>query len=194
MAEVLVVDDDGDIRTMLRITLEDAGFVVREAGDGYAALAALEEHAPDCMVLDLMMPKLDGFGVLKSIRQRDLAPRTKVMILTCKVEERDFARGWELGADEYMTKPFEPERLARKLDELLHTVARPAAQEAGGRAPEGRAARPARGRLQPPPARPLLSRPRPGAAAARRGPARASAEIAVRRQSALLLALSTREC
>ena len=118
-----MVDDDDDIRTMLRITLEGSGFVVREAGDGYAALAALEEHAPDCMVLDLMMPKLDGYGVLKSIRQRDLAPRTKVMILTCKVEERDFARGWELGADEYITKPFEPDRLARKLDELLHTPA-----------------------------------------------------------------------
>lgn len=118
-----MVDDDDDIRTMLRITLEGSGFIVREAGDGYAALAALEEHAPDCMVLDLMMPKLDGYGVLKSIRQRDLAPRTKVMILTCKVEERDFARGWELGADEYITKPFEPDRLARKLEELLHTPA-----------------------------------------------------------------------
>ena len=123
MAEVLVVDDDNDIRMMLRITLEGSGFVVREAADGFAALAALEEHAPDCMVLDLMMPKLDGYGVLKSIRQRDLAPRMKVMILTCKVEERDFARGWELGADEYMTKPFEPDRLARKLDELLQTPA-----------------------------------------------------------------------
>jgi DNA-binding response OmpR family regulator len=123
VAEVLVVDDDDDIRTMVRITLEGAGFTVREAGDGYAALAALEERAPDCMVLDLMMPKLDGYGVLKSIRQRDLAPRTKVLILTCKVEERDFARGWELGADEYMTKPFEPDRLAHKLDELLHTSA-----------------------------------------------------------------------
>lgn len=118
-----MVDDDDDIRTMLRITLEGSGFIVREAGDGYAALAALEEHPPDCMVLDLMMPKLDGYGVLKSIRQRDLAPRTKVMILTCKVEERDFARGWELGADEYFTKPFEPDRLARKLEELLHTPA-----------------------------------------------------------------------
>ena len=122
MAEVLVVDDDADIRTMLRITLEGSGFIVREAGDGYAALAALEEHAPDCMVLDLMMPKLDGWGVLKSVRQRDLAPRTKVMILSCKVEERDFVRGWELGADEYITKPFEPERLARKLEELLQTA------------------------------------------------------------------------
>ena len=107
---------------MLRITLESAGFIVREAADGYAALAALEDHAPDCMVLDLMMPKLDGWGVLKSVRQRDLAPRTKVMILSCKVEERDFVRGWELGADEYMTKPFEPDRLANKLDELLHTA------------------------------------------------------------------------
>ena len=122
MAEVLVVDDDADIRTMLRITLESAGFIVREAADGYAALAALEDHAPDCMVLDLMMPKLDGWGVLKSVRQRDLAARTKVMILSCKVEERDFVRGWELGADEYMTKPFEPDRLANKLDELLHTA------------------------------------------------------------------------
>jgi len=122
VAEVLVVDDDADIRTMLRITLEGVGFNVREAADGYAALAALEDHAPDCMVLDLMMPKLDGWGVLKSVRQRDLAPRTKVMILSCKVEERDFVRGWELGADEYMTKPFEPDRLARKLDELLHTA------------------------------------------------------------------------
>ena len=122
MAEVLVVDDDADIRTMLRITLEGAGFIVREAADGYAALAALEDRAPDCMVLDLMMPKLDGWGVLKSVRQRDLAPRTKVMILSCKVEERDFVRGWELGADEYMTKPFEPDRLANKLDELLHTA------------------------------------------------------------------------
>jgi DNA-binding response OmpR family regulator len=119
--DVLVVDDDRDIRTMLRITLEDAGFSVREAPDGYAALAALEERAPDCMVLDVMMPKLDGYGVLKSMRQRDLAPRTKVMILTSKVQERDFARGWELGADEYITKPFEPDRLAHKLDELLRT-------------------------------------------------------------------------
>ena len=68
------------------------------------------------IILDLMMPKLDGWGVLKSVRQRDLAPRTKVMILSCKVEERDFVRGWELGADEYMTKPFEPDRLANKLD------------------------------------------------------------------------------
>jgi DNA-binding response OmpR family regulator len=121
VADVLVVDDDADIRMMLRLNLEDAGFVVREAADGYAALAALEEHAPDLMVLDLMMPRLDGYGVLKSIRQRDLAPRTKVMILTCKVEERDYARGWELGADEYMTKPFAPDHLAKALDELLHT-------------------------------------------------------------------------
>ena len=119
MAEVLVVDDDADIRTMLRITLEGVGFNVREAADGYAALAALEDHAPDCMVLDLMMPKLDGWGVLKSVRQRDLAPRTKVMILSCKVEERDFVRGWELGADYYMLKPFDGDELLDRVEELL---------------------------------------------------------------------------
>lgn len=119
MAEVLVVDDDADIRTMIRITLEGQGFSVREAADGNAAVSSVEERAPDCMVLDVMMPRLDGFGVLKAIRQRDLAPRMKVLMLTCRVEERDFARGWELGADEYMTKPFEPELLGHLLDDLL---------------------------------------------------------------------------
>ena len=122
MAEILVVDDDPDIRSLLRLTFVSYGHVVREAGVGLEALAALEERAPEAMILDVMMPKMDGWGVLKSVRQRDLAPRTKVMILSCKVEERDFVRGWELGADEYMTKPFEPDRLARKLDELLHTA------------------------------------------------------------------------
>ncbi len=107
---------------MLGYVLHDEGHEVREAVDGDEALRELLTDPPDCMVLDLMMPRLDGWGVLKTIRQRDLAPRTKVMILSSKVEERDFVRAWELGADEYITKPFEPERLARKLDELLHTA------------------------------------------------------------------------
>ena len=119
MAEVLIVDDDPDIRAMLAITLEDFGYEVREAGDGVQALSALESNPPDAMVLDVMMPSLDGFGVLRELRRRDLAPDTRVMLLTCKTEERDFVRGWELGADEYLTKPFDPDTLVRKLDELL---------------------------------------------------------------------------
>ena len=118
-----MVDDDPDIRGLLRLTLESYGFSVREARDGVAALDALEERAPNGMVLDLMMSGVDGYGVLRAMRSRDLAPNTKVLILTCKTEERDFVRGWELGADEYLTKPFDPEVLVGRLRELLRTSA-----------------------------------------------------------------------
>ena len=121
MAEILVVDDDPDIRTLIRLTLESYGYSIREAGDGLQALDALAEHAPDAMVLDVMMPKMDGYGVLRAMRQREMAPNTKVLMLTCKTEERDFVRGWELGADEYQTKPFEPDQLAEDVARLLQT-------------------------------------------------------------------------
>jgi DNA-binding response OmpR family regulator len=121
MPEVLVVDDDPDIRSMLAMVLDDAGFKVREAADGVAALVALEEKAPDLMLLDVMMPNVDGFGVLRSRRQKGLAPGTRVLLLTAKTAERDFVRGWELGADEYMTKPFDIERLVKKIRELMQT-------------------------------------------------------------------------
>ncbi len=118
MPEVLLVDDDPDIRGMLAFTMDDYGFVVREAGDGNQAIAALEERAPDVMVLDLMMPNTDGFGVLAAMRERNLAPDTKVLILSCKVDERDLTRGYELGADDYVTKPFDPDQLALRVQEL----------------------------------------------------------------------------
>jgi two-component system OmpR family response regulator len=119
MAEVLVVDDDPDIRMLVAFALEDSGYAVRQAEHGEAGLAALEQKAPDCMVLDVMMPGLDGFGVLRAMRQRKLAPKTRVVVLTCKTEERDHLRGWELGADEYLTKPFDPEELVSRVKYLL---------------------------------------------------------------------------
>jgi DNA-binding response OmpR family regulator len=119
VAEVLVVDDDPDIRGMLAFTLMDSGYEVRQAADGHAAIAAMAERAPDCLVLDLMMPGMDGFGVLRAKRQQGLAPETRVMILTCMTGERDYVRGWELGADEYVAKPFDPERLVQAIAELM---------------------------------------------------------------------------
>jgi len=119
MAEILLVDDDPDIRGMLAFTLDDYGFSVREAGDGAEAIAALEERPPDVMVLDLMMPNVDGFGVLKAMRERGLAPGTRVLILSCKVDERDLVRGYELGAHDYVTKPFDPDGLAATISSLL---------------------------------------------------------------------------
>jgi DNA-binding response OmpR family regulator len=123
MAEVLVVDDDPDIRMLVAFALEDSGYTVRQASDGEAALVALEAKAPDAMVLDVMMPGTDGFGVLRGMRAKRIAPDTRVIILTCKTEERDHLRGWELGADEYLTKPFDPEELVARVKWLLQSSA-----------------------------------------------------------------------
>jgi DNA-binding response OmpR family regulator len=119
MAEVLVVDDDPDIRMLVAFALEDSGFTVRQAADGAQALAALEDHEPDAMVLDVMMPGIDGFGVLRGMRAQHVGEHTRVVVLTCKTEERDHLKGWELGADEYLTKPFDPEELVRQVKFLL---------------------------------------------------------------------------
>jgi two-component system OmpR family response regulator len=124
MAEVLLVDDDPDIRAMLVFAFADYGFSVREAGDGQQALTVLQEHAPDIMILDLMMPGLDGFGLLAAMRERNVAPETRVLILSCKVDERDLTRGYELGADDYVTKPFDPDSLVRKVEAMLAAAPR----------------------------------------------------------------------
>jgi DNA-binding response OmpR family regulator len=123
MAEVLVVDDDPDIRLLVSFALEDSGYTVRQATDGAAALAAIEKSEPDAMVLDVMMPGTDGFGVLRGMRQRRLGENTRVLILTCKTEERDHLRGWELGAHEYLTKPFDPDELVGRVRHLLDASA-----------------------------------------------------------------------
>ena len=119
MAEVLVVDDEPEIRQILSYLLEFAGHEVRTAADGEEAVAALAEHAPDCVILDVMMPKLDGFGVLRVRKERNLAPSARVVLLTAKSGERDFSRGWELGADEYVVKPFDGEELLARVEDLL---------------------------------------------------------------------------
>jgi DNA-binding response OmpR family regulator len=132
--EVLIVDDDPDARGMLAFTLEDVGMQVREANDGAHALAELRARTPDCILLDLVMPDLDGFSVLQTMRAEGLAPGVPVIVFSGKTEERTFVRVWELGADEYLTKPADPFVVARKVIALL---------EAGtlrdARAPDARA-------------------------------------------------------
>lgn len=123
MPEVLLVDDDPDIRGMLSFTLADHGFSIREAKDGEDALAELRDRAPDCMVLDLMMPNLDGFSVLETMRAQGIAPETPVVILTCKADERALVRGWDLGAVEFLTKPIDPYVLAAKIAAIVEARA-----------------------------------------------------------------------
>jgi DNA-binding response OmpR family regulator len=115
VAEILIVDDDDLVRGMLGYLFSDAGFTVREAENGQEALDMLEASVPDCMVLDLMMPKVDGYAVLRERRRRSLAADTRIVVLTAKSDTRDAVWCWELGADQFLTKPFDP-------DALLSTV------------------------------------------------------------------------
>lgn len=112
--EVLVVDDDASIRTMLSFVFHDEGFKVIEAADGRDALDVLRTAPPALMILDLMMPEVDGVAVLRTRRDEALAAGTRTLVLTAKTDTQDMVWCWELGADEYLTKPVDPDRLLRE--------------------------------------------------------------------------------
>jgi DNA-binding response OmpR family regulator len=112
--DVLIVDDDTSIRTMLAYVFHDEGFSVLEAADGQEALDVLRTEPPALLVLDLMMPELDGVEVLRRRRADGLAEGTRILVLTAKIDTRDAVWCWELGADEYLTKPVDPDRLLRE--------------------------------------------------------------------------------
>ena len=112
--EVLIVDDDPTVREVLGLILGDE-FVVRYAATGGDAIDALALRPPDAMVLDVMMPGVDGYDVLEVRRERGLAPETCVVILSAEDDERSLVRSWALGADAYLTKPIDPEQIATKV-------------------------------------------------------------------------------
>src|SRR3954447_2245006 len=116
---VLIVDDDASVRAMLGYLLHDEGYTVTEAADGADAIAELTAAAPDCMILDLMMPNVDGLEVLRERRERGFAPDTRVLVLTAKTDTGDAVGCWELGADEYLDKPVDPDKLAKEVRVLL---------------------------------------------------------------------------
>lgn len=116
---VLIVDDDHSIRSMLGFVFQDQGFQVQEAADGAEALDLLRQCGPDVMILDLMMPRVDGHGVLRARRDEALAPDCRIVILTAKPDAVDSVWCWQLGADEYFNKPVDPERLFREVVALL---------------------------------------------------------------------------
>jgi DNA-binding response OmpR family regulator len=117
MARILVVDDEPDILLMLRMSLEDEGHEVFLAPDGMAGLERLAEHHPDLVVLDVMMPVLDGFGMLE--RKRDAGDTTRVVMLSAKSEQSDLDRALALGAVEFVSKPFDLDRLIALIDRVL---------------------------------------------------------------------------
>jgi two-component system, OmpR family, response regulator MprA len=114
---ILVVDDDAAIRRMLARTLEAEGYAVESAGDGGAALAAIERLVPDVLVLDVAMPGLDGLAVSRAVRRRGLA--LPILMLTARDAVDDRIAGLDSGADDYLVKPFAPGELLARIRALL---------------------------------------------------------------------------
>ena len=124
VARILVIDDEAPIRLLCRVNLEAAGMQVREAEDGLVGLAAARDERPDAILLDVMMPGMDGWQVLEELLEDERTQEIPIVFLTARAELRDQARGLELGGVDYVTKPFNPLDLAPLVEDLLERVSR----------------------------------------------------------------------
>jgi DNA-binding response OmpR family regulator len=119
-ARILVAEDNPDIQSLVRHVLEGDGYDVHVARDGQEALDRYRELAPDLFVLDLMMPRHNGFEVLRELRDAgELRPETPVLVLTSRAAEADVVTGFELGVSDYLTKPFVVSELRARVRALL---------------------------------------------------------------------------
>jgi DNA-binding response OmpR family regulator len=118
---ILVVDDDADVRSMVRTVLETEGYAVDVANDGFAALRAVEARTPDCVVLDVMMPGMDGHAVLSRIRGGDRS-QMPVVMLTAAADDDQAWQAWTEGVDYFLAKPFDADELLRYLEYLFQRV------------------------------------------------------------------------
>lgn len=116
---ILVVDDEPDVIEIVRFRLEKEGYNVLSAGDGRAGLAAAIEKSPDLVVLDVMMPGLDGFEVLFQMKNNPKTKDTPVVMLTAKTDMSSISKGWGMDVDNYVTKPFNVDDLAKTVKNVL---------------------------------------------------------------------------
>jgi len=116
---VLVVDDEPNIVLSLEFLMRQAGYAVRVARDGEAALEAVNAEAPELILLDVMMPKRDGFDVCQTIRANPAWNKVKIVLLTAKGREIEREKGMALGADDYITKPFSTREVVQRVKQLL---------------------------------------------------------------------------
>ena len=119
---VLVVEDEDALATLLQYNLEKEGYDVRLAPDGEEALTAVDERAPDLVVLDWMLPKVSGVEVCRRIRSKPATRNLPVIMLTARAEESDRIRGLDTGADDYLTKPFSMAELAARIRAVLRRI------------------------------------------------------------------------
>lgn len=133
---ILVIDDEPDVLLLCRVNLEFDGHEVLEAPDGETGFRMAREEHPDLVVLDVMLPRRDGFSVLRSLHENEETSNLPVVLLTARAQEDDQMRGWLAGADDYVTKPFSPialtdaittvlqmspeQRAARRAEQLSH--------------------------------------------------------------------------
>jgi DNA-binding response OmpR family regulator len=116
---VLAADDDEDILELIAFRLEHSGYTVLQARDGEEALDLARTSRPDLAVLDVMMPKIDGFEVTRRLREDDSTARMPIILLTARTQEADVQRGFDAGADDYIRKPFSPQELGARVQAIL---------------------------------------------------------------------------
>ena len=119
MKRILIIEDDRDIVELVRYNLTSEGFEVSAEGDGILGLAQLRKAPPDILLLDLMLPKMPGLEICKEIRRDPALNRLPILMLTARGEESDRIVGLEMGADDYVTKPFSPRELVARVKALL---------------------------------------------------------------------------
>jgi DNA-binding response OmpR family regulator len=116
---VLAADDDEDILELVAFRLERSGYTVVRARDGEEAVELARQAKPDLAVLDVMMPKLDGFEVTRRLRADEATRRMPIILLTARAQDADLQRGFEAGADDYVRKPFSPQELQMRVQSIL---------------------------------------------------------------------------
>lgn len=119
---ILLVDDERDLVFYTKLFLEEQGYEVLTAYDGAQALEVLEEERPDLIILDVVMPRVSGWDVMRELRDDPDRADIPILMLTARAEDADKARGWELGVTWYQTKPFELDELAMIVERILASV------------------------------------------------------------------------
>ncbi len=120
--KILIVDNEADFAEMLKARLVASGYDVIIATDGQRALRKKRKEKPDLLILDLMMPELNGYGVCREIRRKDNDQKTPIIMLTGKDKDADRIQGKVIGADIYLTKPCDSDVLLKKIDQLLKNI------------------------------------------------------------------------
>jgi len=122
---ILVVDDERHIVRLVQVNLERAGYEVVIAYDGVEAIETVQAKVPDMIILDVMMPRMDGFETLKKLRADDKSKEIPVIMLTAKAQDADIFKGWSSGVDSYLTKPFNPRELLAFVDRIFQSLEHP---------------------------------------------------------------------